>query len=81
MCVSRFYRVLRLVGPKSVEVEDVNRVRSQASLLAFSDGELGPGDWVSVLSGYVIDRADAVEAARATEEIRRVQSSWGGGAI
>jgi hydrogenase maturation factor len=59
-----------------VEVEDVNHVTSQASLLAYGDDELSAGDWVSVLSGYVIDRADALEAASAAEEIRQAQVSW-----
>ncbi len=79
MCVSRFYQVRSCEGPKWVEVEDVHRVRSQASLLAFDDGELRPGDWVSVLSGYVIDRVDAVDAASVTEEIRRAETSWATG--
>jgi hydrogenase maturation factor len=76
MCVSRFYKVLRRVGTVSVEVEDVNHVTSHASLLAYEGGELSAGDWVSVLSGYVIDRADPVEAASAAEEIRQAQASW-----
>lgn len=75
MCVSRFYRVLRREGLERVEVEDVNHVVSLASLLAYEDSELSAGDWVSVLSGYVIDRVDEVEAASATEEIRRAQAS------
>lgn len=76
MCVSRFYKVLGHVGSASVEVEDVDRAISQASLLAYDGDELSAGDWVSVLSGYVIDRADAAEAASAADEIRRARASW-----
>ncbi len=75
MCVSRFYKVLRLVGTLSVEVEDVNHVIWHASLLAYDGDQLSVGDWVSVLSGYVVDRADTDEAAGAAEEIRRAQAS------
>lgn len=73
MCVSRFYRVLRNDGPASVEVEDVDRVNSRASLLAYDGVELRAGDWVSVHSGYVIDRVDAADAARVAEEIRHAK--------
>ena len=75
MCVSRFYEVRRRDGPAWVEVEDVNRVNSRASLLAYDGVELCAGDWVSVHSGYVIDRVDAIEAARVVEEIRRAKTS------
>ena len=75
MCVSRFYEVLRRDGPAWVEVEDVNRVNSRASLLAYDGVDLCAGDWVSVHSGYVIDRVDAIEAARVVEEIRRARTS------
>lgn len=75
MCVSRFYRVTGHDGLGWVEVEDAERTRSRASLLAFDGDELLCGDWVSVLSGYVIDRVDAGEAERAIEEIRRVEAS------
>jgi hydrogenase maturation factor len=63
--------VLRLEGLERVEVEDVNHVVSVASLLAYEDTDLSPGDWVSVLSGYVIDRVDALEASSVIDEIRR----------
>jgi hydrogenase maturation factor len=59
-----------------VEVEDVSGVASQASLLVYDGDDLAAGDWVSVLSGYVIDRAEATEAARAVEEIRRADALW-----
>jgi hydrogenase maturation factor len=72
--------VLGRVGPASVEVEDVDQVISHASLLAYDGVELSAGDWVSVLSGYVIDRADAEEAESATDEIRRARASWANGA-
>jgi hydrogenase maturation factor len=75
MCVSRFSKVLRRDGPAWVEVEDVDRVNSRASLLVYDGVELCAGDWVSVHSGYVIDRVDAIEAARAVEDIRRAQTS------
>ena len=75
MCVSRFYEVLRCDGPAWVEVQDVDRVNSRASLLAYDGVELCAGDWVSVHSGYVIDRVDAIEAARVVDEIRRAKTS------
>jgi hydrogenase maturation factor len=73
MCVSRLYKVLRNDGPAWVEVEDVDRVNSRASLLAYDGVELSAGDWVSVHSGYVIDRVDATDAARVVEEIRHAK--------
>ncbi len=75
MCVSRLCEVLRRDGPAWVEVEDVDHVTSRVSLLAYDGVELCAGDWVSVHSGYVIDRVDAVEAACIAEEIRRTVSS------
>jgi hydrogenase maturation factor len=75
MCVSRFYKVLRRDGPAWVEVEDVDRAISRASLLAYDGAELSAGDWVSVHSGYVIDHVDADVAAGAVEEIRRAMTS------
>jgi hydrogenase maturation factor len=74
MCVSRLYKVL---GREDawVDVEDVDHVISRASLLAYEGEELDVGDWVSVHSGYVIDRVDAIEAARVVEEIRRATVS------
>lgn len=75
MCMSRFYEVLRRDGPDWVEVQDVDRVNSRASLLAYDGVELCAGDWVSVHSGYVIDRVDTIEAARVVEEIRRAKTS------
>ena len=74
MCVSRFCEVLRRDGPAWAEVEDVNRVNSRASLLAYDGVELCAGDWGSVHSGYVIDRVDAIEAACVVEEIRRAKT-------
>ena len=71
MCVSRFCKVLRPAGPERVEVEDVNHVVFVASLVAYEDTNLAAGDWVSVLSGYVIDRVDALEASSVIEDIRR----------
>jgi hydrogenase maturation factor len=48
-------------------------VNSRASLLAYDGVELSAGDWVSVHSGYVIDRVDATDAARVVEEIRHAK--------
>jgi hydrogenase maturation factor len=79
--MSRFYEVLRRDGPAWVEVEDVDRVNSRASLLAYDGVELCAGDWVSVHSGYVIDRVDAIEAARVVKEIRRAKPSSAKGDI
>jgi hydrogenase maturation factor len=78
MCVSRFCEVLRRDGPAWVEVEDVDRVTSRVSLLAYDGVELCAGDWVSVHSGYVINRVDAVEASGVVEEIRRATPSLKG---
>jgi hydrogenase maturation factor len=75
MCVSRFYKVLHRDGPHWVVVEDVERTWSRASLLAFDGDDLAEGDWVSVHSGYVIERVDRVAAARVVEEIRQALSS------
>jgi hydrogenase maturation factor len=80
MCVSRFYKVLRRDGPAWVEVEDVDRAVSRASLLAYEGDELSAGDWVSVHSGYVIDRAETALAAMAVQEIRQTQASQARGA-
>ena len=84
MCLSRLYKVLGREDDAWVDVEDVDRVHSRASLLAYDGADLSAGDWVSVHSGYVIDRVDAVEAARVVEEIRhatassvKVEISWG----
>ncbi len=79
MCVSRFYQVLGRDGPESVVVEDVEHVVSRASLLAYDGPQLVDGDWVSVHSGYVIDRVDATAAAEVVEEIRQAMSSARGG--
>lgn len=76
MCVSRLYQVLGPLDAGWVEVQDVDRVISRASLLAYDGDELSGGEWVSVLSGYVIDRVDAEEASKTAEEIRRAQDSW-----
>ena len=75
MCVSRLYKVLGREGTASVDVEDVDRVKSRASLLAYDGVELNVGDWVSVHCGYVIDRVDAIEAARVVEELRHATTS------
>jgi hydrogenase maturation factor len=75
MCVSRLYKVLGREGVAWVDVEDVDHVESRASLLAYDGEELGAGDWVSVHSGYVIDRVDGLDAARVVEEIRRAVAS------
>ncbi len=76
MCMSRLYKVLGPLGSEWVEVEDVHHVISRASLLAYDGDELSGGEWVSVLSGYVIDRVDAEEASRTAEEIRRAEAPW-----
>ncbi len=59
-----------------VEVEDVDRARTRASLLAFDGPAPAPGDWVCVHSGYVIDRLDTNEAAAAVEEIRLAKAAF-----
>jgi hydrogenase maturation factor len=74
MCVSRLYRVLGNVGTSAVDVEDVEGTPSRVSLLALDGLPPAPGDWVVVHSGYVIDRADGLEAHVVAQEIRRSAS-------
>ncbi len=81
MCVSRFYRVLRHDGRNWVIVEDLNHDLSRASLLVYEGVDLFVGDWVSVHSGYVIDRVDGFAAAQAVEEIREAMSSMESGGV
>jgi hydrogenase maturation factor len=81
MCVSRFYKVLRHDGPNWVVVEDLERAVSRASLIAYDGDDLAEGNWVSVHSGYVIDRVDGFAAASVVEEIRRVMSLTAGGDV
>ena len=71
MCVSCLANVLESDGPKRVLVEHVNGLITRASLLALDGPPPGPGEWVVVHSGYVIDRLDAADAKRAVAEIRR----------
>ena len=71
MCMSRLYRVLGVEGSQTVDVEAVDGTRSRVSLLALDGAPPAPGDWVSVHSGYVIDRVDPLEAAVAVAEVRR----------
>ena len=81
MCVSRFHKVIRHDGAAWVDVEDVDHGISRASLLAYDGDELSAGDWVSVHSGYVIDRVDAVETARIVEEIRDAERACAEGGV
>lgn len=77
MCVSRLYKVVRNERTWFVEVESVEGVRSRASLLTLEGPAPGPGDWVVVHSGFVLDRVDAVEAASIAEEIRAARERVG----
>ncbi len=73
MCVSRLYKVVRNERAWFVEVESVDGVRSRASLLALDGPVPGPGDWVVVHSGYVLERVDPDEAASVASEILAAQ--------
>jgi hydrogenase maturation factor len=75
--VSRLYKVVRNERTWFVEVESVDGVRSRASLLALDGPIPGPGDWVVVHSGYVLERVDAEEAASIADEIRSAHERVG----
>lgn len=79
MCVSRLYKVVRNERRWFVEVQDVDGVRSRASLLALEGAAPLPGDWVVVHSGYVLEVVDAVEAAAIAKEIREARVAVGEG--
>lgn len=71
MCVSCLGKVLGSDGAKTVLVENIDGLVTRASLLALDGLPPQPDEWVVVHSGYVIDRIDADDAARAVAEIRR----------
>jgi hydrogenase maturation factor len=72
MCMSRLHQVLRLEGGGSVEVEDLDGVRHFVSLLALDGPTPVPGQWLTVHSGYAIDRVDAGEAEAVRDQLRSV---------
>jgi hydrogenase maturation factor len=71
MCVSCLGRVLGSDGAKTVLVENIDGLVTRASLLVLDGLPPQPEEWVTVHSGYVIDRIDADDAVRAVAEIRR----------
>lgn len=73
MCLSRFHKVLRASGPGTVEVEDMDGAVHEASLLTLEGPEPAPGEWLVVHSGYVIDRADAVQVEDVAAELARAR--------
>jgi len=56
MCMSRLHQVLRLTGVGVAEVEDVDGARHVVSLLALDGPTPAPGEWLTVHSGYALDR-------------------------
>jgi hydrogenase maturation factor len=68
--MSRLHRVVRAMPHGGVEVEDVDGARHVVSLLALDGPAPVPGEWLTVHSGYAIDRVDAVEARAVQAEIR-----------
>jgi hydrogenase maturation factor len=75
MCISRLHRVLGLVSPGVVEVEDIQGGRRRVSLLALDGAPPEAGEWLVVHSGYAIDRVDANEAEAVAAELHRGLSS------
>ena len=71
MCLSRLHRVVRTTEPGWVEVEAADGTRSKASLLALDGTVPAPGEWLTVHSGYAVDRVDAREAEAVVAELRR----------
>jgi hydrogenase maturation factor len=70
MCMSRLHQVLRLTGVGVAEVEDVDGARHVVSLLALDGPTPAPGEWLTVHSGYALDRVDSVEAQAVRSELR-----------
>jgi hydrogenase maturation factor len=67
--MSRLHRVISSGGSGVVEVEDVDGARHVVSLLALDGPAPLPGEWLTVHSGYAIDRVDPVEAHAVQVEI------------
>ncbi len=74
MCVSRLHRVVRATNPGYVEVEAADGTRHGVSLLVLEGPAPVPGDWLTVHSGYAIDRVDAGDAEAIVSELRRAAS-------
>jgi hydrogenase maturation factor len=62
--------VVRSLETGVAEVEDVDGVRHVVSLLALDGPVPAPGEWLTVHSGYAIDRVDPIEALAVRSEIR-----------
>ena len=71
MCTSRLHRVRHCEGPDVADVEDIDGSVHRVSLLALDGPAPSAGDWLVVLSGYAIDRADAREAEAIASQIRQ----------
>lgn len=73
MCMSRLHQVRSVTGRGKVLAEDLDGRRHEVSLLALEPvgPDPVPGDWLVVLSGYAIDRAEAHEAEMARAELKR----------
>ena len=73
MYMSRLHQVVRLEGA-GAEVQDLDGVRHRISLLALDGPSPAPGEWLTVHSGYAIDRVDAGEAEAVRNELRGLAS-------
>lgn len=71
MCTSRLHKVLSAAGPDAAMVEDLDGSTHRVSLLALDpSGEVQPGEWLVVHSGYAIARAEPAEAEAAAALLR-----------
>lgn len=76
--MSRLHRVRAADGPGRIEVEDADGTVHTVSLLAWEGPAPAPGEWVTVHSGYALERVDA-EEAEATAALLRGAGAPGAG--
>jgi hydrogenase expression/formation protein HypC len=69
MCIEDPARVVSVDGEEAV-VEIGGRRRVLASLLV---PDVGPGDWVTVLAGTIVERLDPDEGAEIVERLRAAE--------
>ncbi len=78
--MSRLHLVLGPAGPGAVEVADLDGAVHRVSLLALDGPAPLPGQWLTVHSGYAIDRVDSAEAEAVAAELRLAAPSASAGA-